>query len=177
MSVTVEEVVLVDQHDREVGTREKLEAHRAGLLHRAFSVMIFNSDDRLLLQKRHTGKYHSGGLWANSCCGHPRPKEDANDAAARRLHEEMGFVTTLTFLGSLLYRADVGSGLIEHEFVHIFHGRHDGPVRPDPKECDAHRWVELPVLLNEMQTAPLAFAVWFNRYADAGWPLRPSRKA
>src|SRR5689334_7965348 len=111
-----ERVVLVDERDREVGTMPKLAAHAEGALHRAFSVFVLNAAGELLLQRRAAAKYHCGGLWTNSCCGHPRPGEPVADAARRRLREEMGFDCELASVGSFVYRAEVGGGLVEHEY-------------------------------------------------------------
>ena len=115
-------VVLVDDDDRIIGTAPKLDAHQSGALHRAFSIIVWDSAKRLLLQKRQAGKYHSGGLWTNACCGHPRPGEDVADAARRRLGEEMGFSCPLTNIGTIRYRAALDHSLTEHEIVHVFRG-------------------------------------------------------
>jgi isopentenyl-diphosphate delta-isomerase len=164
-------VVLVDESDREIGVAPKLEAHRQGALHRAFSLMIWNGDGELLLQQRHAGKYHSGGLWTNAVCGHPRPGEDVPVAALRRLEEEMGFSCPLQTLGTLRYRAALDRGLTEHELVHVFRGRHDGAVLPDPGEADGYRWVPLDILQAEMAADPARFSAWFREYVAARWPL------
>lgn len=168
-----EEIVLVDPEDREIGTAEKLEAHRRGDLHRAFSVMIWDSHGRLLLQRRQIGKYHSGGLWTNSCCGHPRPGERANAAALRRLREEMGISCALNPIGTFTYRAELGGGLIEHELVHIFRGCYEGAIAPNPKECDGFSWSSPEVIRRQIATAPQCFSTWFRKYVDAGWPVSP----
>ncbi len=164
-------VVLVDERDREIGVAPKLEAHRQGALHRAFSLMIWNGDGHLLLQERHAGKYHSGGLWTNAVCGHPRPGEDVPAAALRRLEEEMGFRCPLEKLGTLRYRAELDHGLTEHELVHVFRGRHHGAVLPDPSEADGYRWVPLDTLRAEMAANPERFSAWFRKYLAAQWPL------
>ncbi|HVZ05004.1 isopentenyl-diphosphate Delta-isomerase [Hyphomicrobium sp.] len=168
-----EEIVLVDLEDREIGTAEKLEAHQRGDLHRAFSVMIWDSHGRLLLQRRHIGKYHSGGLWTNSCCGHPRPGEPSGDAALRRLKEEMGFSCQLAPIGTFTYRAELGGGLIEHELVHIFRGHYEDAIVPNPKECDGFSWSSPAVIRRQIATAPQCFSAWFRKYVDAGWPISP----
>jgi isopentenyl-diphosphate delta-isomerase len=159
-----EEVILVDTDDRPIGTASKLEAHRRGDLHRAFSILIHDGAGNLLLQKRHREKYHSGGLWTNACCGHPRPDEETLAAAGRRLKEEMGFACALSPLGTLVYRADVGSGLIEHELVHLFVGLHKGAVHPDAREAAAYAWRPLREIRLEVVAAPNHFTVWFRRY-------------
>lgn len=136
-----EHVIVIDEQDRPAGSMEKLAAHRAGALHRAFSIMIGDGLGNILLQRRDLGKYHCGGLWANSCCGHPRPGEDVQAAAQRRLREELNFNAALTGVGTFRYRATVGNGLIENEYVHLFHGRYQGGVDPNPAEVMALKWV------------------------------------
>jgi len=159
-----EEVVLVDESDRELGRAPKLAAHRSGQLHRALSVQLQDRAGRLLLQKRHAGKYHSGGLWTNTCCSHPRPGEAAIDAARRRLGEEMGIACPLSPLFTTRYRADVGTGMIEHELVHVFGGKYDGPVRPDPAEADGFAWLTPEELAADVARAPEHYSVWFRIY-------------
>jgi len=166
MNDATEEVILVDVQDRRVGTAAKLAAHRRGDLHRAFSVLIHDGEGNMLLQKRYALKYHSGGLWTNACCGHPRPGEDTLAAAQRRLREEMGFSCALMPLGSLVYRADVGEGLIEHELVHLFLGQHEGPVCPDAREAEDHAWRPLEAIRREVAAHPQRFTVWFRRYLE-----------
>lgn len=166
-----ERVVLVDAEDRETGTADKLQAHREGLLHRAISVLIRDSRGRLLLQKRHAGKYHSGGLWTNCCCSHPRPGEAPLAAAHRRLKEEMGFDCRLEPLGLTSYRAGVGDGLTEHEVVHLFAGSYDGPIRPNPQEADGFAWTDTEELAADMAARPGRYTAWFRHYAAASWPL------
>ena len=120
--MVAEEVVLVDTHDRPVGRMEKMEAHRQGALHRAFSVFIFTSGGDVLLHKRASAKYHSGGMWTNACCGHPRPAEGVEEGAYRRLYEEMGIRCPLRFLFLFRYHAPLPNGLVEHEIDHVFSG-------------------------------------------------------
>ena len=132
MAETSELMILVDEDDREIGIADKLETHRRGALHRAISVIVWDSAGRLLLQKRAAGKYHSGGSWTNACCGHPRPGEDVEAAALRRLEEEMGFTCPLESLGTIRYRAELDHGMIEHELVHMFRGLYDGTDRAEP---------------------------------------------
>jgi len=134
-----ERVVLVDERDREVGTAPKLAAHEDGALHRAFSVFVLNGHGELLLQRRADTKYHSAGLWTNTCCGHPRPGEPVAAAARRRLREEMGFDCEPAPAGTFVYRAEVG-GLVEHEYDHVFVGRHETDPLPDPAEVSEWRW-------------------------------------
>lgn len=158
-----EEVILVDEQDRAIGAAEKLEVHRdGGRLHRAFSIFVFDSSGRLLLQQRAAGKYHFALRWSNTCCGHPRPGEDTLDAARRRLTEEFGFRCELRETGTLMYRAmDLGSGLTEHEFLHVFVGRFDDEPRPDPSEIAAFRWIDRTSLDAELAARPEAFTPWF----------------
>ncbi len=155
-------VVLVDPGDRVRGTLPKLEAHRAGALHRAFSVFVFDSQGDLLLQRRARIKYHSGGRWTNTCCGHPRPDEDTGLAARRRLREEMGFTCPLTPVGSFTYRADVGGGFEEHELDHVYVGVYDGVPLPSPAEVDAWQRCAVGVLREELRRAPGSFTAWFD---------------
>jgi isopentenyl-diphosphate delta-isomerase len=154
-----ERVILVDQHDRALGEAEKLAAHREGNLHRAFSVFVLDEQGRVLLQRRTPAKYHSGGLWSNTCCGHPRPGEATPDAAARRLLEEMGFQTRLEAAGGFVYRAQLGD-LVEHEYDHVFVGRYNGDPRPDPAEVDAWRWTPLKELEVDLRDRPERYSVW-----------------
>lgn len=165
-----ERVILVDDDDRQIGTAEKLDAHRSGALHRAFSIVIWNGDGRMLLQQRALEKYHSAGLWTNTCCGHPRPDEDVAAAAARRLSEEMGMATPLTSLGTIRYRAAFDNGLIEHEIVHVFRGRHDGDVVPNPEEAAGYAWRTLDEVRSDVAAAPENYSVWFRQYVAAEWP-------
>lgn len=171
MAVACESVILVDADDREIGTAEKIDAHRRGLLHRAFSVIIWDSAGRQLLQKRAATKYHSGGLWTNTCCGHPRPAEPVAAAAQRRLGEEMRFTCPLEWLGKIIYRAEVGNGLVEHEIVHVFRGTYDGAVAPDSAEAEGYQWTTLDVVRDDVRTAPARFSVWFQRYLAEEWPF------
>jgi isopentenyl-diphosphate Delta-isomerase len=168
MDDAAEKVILVDADDRTLGTAPKLDAHRRGQLHRAFSVLIDDGNGNLLLQKRHAGKYHSGGLWTNACCGHPRPGEETLAAAERRLHEEMGIACALSPLGTLVYRADVGRGLVEHELVHVYGGKHSGAVHPDAREAEDYAWRPLAEVLRDAKSTPQRFTAWFQRYLADG---------
>ena len=160
----LETVILVDERDQPIGTAPKLDVHQRGDLHRAFSVIIHDGAGHLLLQKRHATKYHSGGLWTNACCGHPRPDEVTQDAASRRLTEEMGFSCPLTPLRSLIYRADVGNGLVEHEFVHIFTGCWQGKVKPAAEEVEAYAWSPLADVQVDAADNPERYTAWFRLY-------------
>jgi isopentenyl-diphosphate delta-isomerase len=155
-------VVLVDEHDVEIGTAPKLEAHRSGTLHRAFSVFVFDGAGQILLQKRAAHKYHSGGLWTNACCSHPRPGEDVLDAAHRRLREEMGFDCPLQPLFSFVYHAPFPNGLTEHELDHVFVGRFEGQPRPDPEEADDWRWADSAQVLESIAREPESYSAWFR---------------
>ena len=135
-------VIVVNAADEELGQEEKLRAHRTPVLHRAFSVFVLDGRGALLLQRRAAGKYHSGGLWSNACCGHPRPGEPVADAARRRLREEMGIECTLLPAGTVSYSLDVGGGLREEEFNHVFVGVFNGTVTPDPAEVSDWRWLD-----------------------------------
>ena len=158
----MEQVVLVDEQDKELGTMEKLEAHRVGALHRALSVFIYNTAGEMLLQKRNTDKYHSGGLWTNTCCSHPRPGEPIADAAVRRLKEEMGLATELTEKFSFVYKAHFDNGLIEHEFDHVFVGTTNEPPIPDPDEVAAYVYVSKNFLLADLASHPEKYTEWFK---------------
>lgn len=173
VQTTGETVVLIDAEDREIGTAEKLDAHRRGLLHRAFSVIVWDSAGRQLMQKRAAGKYHSAGLWTNACCGHPRPGETPETAASRRLAEEMGFTCPLEWLGTVRYEAAFDNGLAEHEIVHVFRGRHDGPLHPDPAEAADYAWRHPDDIRRDIAATPDRFTIWFRRYITEEWPLAP----
>jgi isopentenyl-diphosphate delta-isomerase len=163
----VEQVILVDRDDVQVGTAEKLAAHEGGgALHRAFSVFVFDGAGRMLLQRRAPGKYHSAGLWTNACCGHPRPGEATAAGARRRLGEEMGFTCDLEPLFTFVYRAPVGGGLTEHEYDHVFAARHDADPHPDPAEVDAWRWIDPGDLRREVREHPEAFTYWFGEFYE-----------
>jgi isopentenyl-diphosphate delta-isomerase len=160
--ITEERVILVDSDDREVGTAEKLDAHRRGILHRAVSALVFDSAGRQLLQRRAGGKYHSSGLWSNACCSHPRPGESAAEAVARRLGEEMGITVPLLPLLHFTYRAELGDGMVEHEVDHVFIGAFEGSPEPDPAEVSEWRWIAADALDAELALAPEMFTRWFH---------------
>lgn len=156
-----EVLILVDQYDHAIGVGNKLQVHQDGVLHRAFSIFIFDSDGRLLLQQRAKDKYHSGGLWTNTCCGHPRHGENNDDAAHRRLMEEMGFDCPLQEVAAITYRASVSNHLIEHEFDHIYVGRFNSEPVPNPDEASNWFWIATPALLEWIAVQPQVFTVWF----------------
>lgn len=158
-----ERVILVDENDRPNGLGNKLAVHRQGLRHRGFSVLLFNERGDLLLQRRAAGKYHFGGLWSNACCSHPRIGEDIHGAARRRTREELGVSVPLRKLGEFEYRArDANSGLIEHEYLHIFQGILRESPRPDPAEVGAWRWMSNSALDRAMRATPHSFTPWFR---------------
>lgn len=162
-----ERVILVDTQDKEVGQAPKLDAHRAGLLHRAISVCVVDAHGRMLLQRRAIEKYHSGGLWTNACCTHPRAGEAVREAAERRLAEELGVVCPLRWMLRTHYRAPVSRGLIENEVVHLFHGFYDGQVVPNPLEVDDFVWWDRKELLTNIEKRPDVFTYWFKHYVNA----------
>ena len=158
----IEKVILVDKNDNEVGTMEKQEAHVKGLLHRAFSVFIFNDKNELLLQRRAVNKYHSGGLWTNTCCSHPRQNEKTEDAAKRRLIEEMGMRSTLKKQFDFVYKAKLDNNLYEHEFDHVFFGfTNDLPII-NPEEVEEYTYKTLEDIGNEMKAIPDKYTEWFK---------------
>lgn len=161
-----ENVILVDERDREIGQAEKMDAHRRGLLHRAISVFLFNSRGDMLLQRRADSKYHSAGLWSNACCSHPRPDESTSDAAHRRLHEELGIDAPLLHVLTFTYRETVASELTEHEVDHVFVGKSDAAPVPNPSEVDRCRWLPVPDLRRELYDRPDTYTVWFRIVLD-----------
>lgn len=161
-----EYVIVVNEADEELGREEKLRAHRTPVLHRAFSVFVLDDRGAMLLQRRAAGKYHSAGLWSNACCGHPRPGETVIDAATRRLREEMGIECALLPAGTVSYSVDVGGGLREDEFNHVFVGLFTGDATPDPAEVSAWRWMTPDTLGETRAGAPHEFTPWFGVVFD-----------
>lgn len=160
-------VVLVDNQDNDIGTMEKMEAHQRGVLHRAFSVFLLNSENQIMLQQRAWSKYHSPGLWTNTCCSHPRQYETVIDAAQRRLQEEMGILhNELRQVFDFVYKADVGQGLIEHELDHVLIGHYDGVPRLNPDEVAEWKWIEIPTLVHDMKAHPEMYTKWFQIIFD-----------
>jgi isopentenyl-diphosphate delta-isomerase len=157
----VEEVVLVSDDDRVIGRMEKAMAHREGKLHRAISVCLFDSTGRWLLQRRSLMKYHSPGKWSNACCGHPRWNEAPATAASRRLFEELGVTCPLSFCTAFVYRADVGGGMVEHEFDHLFTGIFEGPIIPNPDEVCEVSWWQRSSIEDSLTREPQLFTPWF----------------
>ena len=157
-----EYVVLVDKDDNPIGTMEKMEAHLDAVLHRAFSVFIFNGKGELLLQQRAAHKYHSPLLWTNTVCSHPRSGETTIDAAHRRIVEEMGMDCEFKEVFSFLYRADVGQGLIEHEFDHVFIGTSDIKPVINPDEVETWKYVKLEWLEKDVVDNQSKYTEWFK---------------
>ncbi len=157
-----EKVILVDKNDNQVGLMPKIEAHEKGVLHRAFSIFIFNSKYELLLQKRASSKYHSGGLWTNTCCSHPREGEDILDAANRRLNEEMGIKTSLRKVYDFIYKAELDNQLTEHEFDHVFYGVSDNNPILNKDEAEDFKWVDMETLNNDIIKNEDNYTVWFK---------------
>ena len=157
-----EKVIVVNTFDEPIGLMEKLEAHQKGVLHRAFSVLIFNTKGEMLIHQRAKDKYHCGGLWTNACCSHPREHETLIEAANRRLQEEMGFQTPLTKMGSFIYKAEFKNGLTEHEFDHLFVGEFNENPSPNPDEVMDWKYISLADLKNEIQKNPEDFTFWFK---------------
>jgi isopentenyl-diphosphate delta-isomerase len=157
----MEYVVLVDEQDNTIGKMEKQQAHVEGILHRAFSIFIFNAEKKLLLQKRASSKYHCGGLWTNTCCSHPRENENIQEAANRRLQEEMGMQCQLQPIFSFVYRAEFENGLTEHEFDHVFIGESDQIPELNLEEVEDYRYVGMEELQTEITENPARFTPWF----------------
>ena len=157
----MEFVVLVDEQDNAIGTMEKQQAHVEGVLHRAFSIFIFNSDKKLLLQKRASSKYHCGGMWTNTCCSHPRETENTIDAAHRRLQEEMGMHCELKPIFSFVYKAEFENGLTEHEFDHVFFGESNQTPTLNLEEVEDFRYVGMEEIQIEINENPAHFTPWF----------------
>lgn len=155
-------MILVDENDVQTGTMEKMEAHEKGLLHRAFSVFIFNKKGDFLLQQRALDKYHNGGLWTNTCCSHPFPGEYVLDAAKRRLYEEMGFETELSPSFNFTYRATFDNGLTEYEFDHVFTGIYEGAVNADKNEVNDYCFRNLDTIQNSLTANENQYTEWFK---------------
>jgi len=160
------QVVLVNENDDEIGLMPKLEAHQKGVLHRAFSIFIFNTKGEMLLQQRAYGKYHSEGLWSNTCCSHPYPNESTLNAAKRRLYEEMGIHSPLYFLYSFRYEAAVDNGLIEHELDHIFWAISDDEPKINVEEVLDYKYITLQDLREDIKRRPGMYTEWFKICLD-----------
>jgi len=157
-----EEVILVNESDEPLGVMEKMEVHRKALLHRAFSVFIFNSQGKMLLQQRAQQKYHSAGLWTNACCSHPRPGEDTREAANRRLQEELGFTADLKKIFEFTYRSEFDNGLTEFEFDHVFAGIHDQAPAPNREEVSDYCFRSLDEIRKDLAADPGKYTAWFH---------------
>lgn len=155
-------VILVDSKDNSLGKMEKMEAHRSGNLHRAFSVFVYNDIGEMMLQRRAFSKYHSPGLWTNACCSHPKPEESTIDAAHRRLMEEMGFDCKLEEIFSFIYKAEVGNELTEHEFDHVFTGKWNKPPELNSEEADDWKFMPIDAIRKDMIQNPSNYTVWFR---------------
>jgi len=158
----MEHVVLVDEHDNAIGTMEKLEAHQKGILHRAFSILLFNSKGELLLQKRSSLKYHSSGLWTNTCCSHPLPDEPTQQAARRKLKQEMGIDLQTEFAYKFIYKANLDKGLVEHELDHVFIGTFDGTPVINKEEVEDWKYVNVDELKRDMKKNASQYTAWFQ---------------
>ncbi len=160
--MTEEKVILVNQKDEPIGLMPKMEAHEKGLLHRAFSVFIFNEKNELMIQQRALSKYHSPGLWTNTCCSHQREGETNIEAGKRRLQEEMGFTTELEDKISFIYKAPFDNGLTEHEFDHILVGNYNEEPSLNPEEAEAWKWMGLEEVAKDMENNPSVYTEWFK---------------
>jgi isopentenyl-diphosphate Delta-isomerase len=162
MSVNTTDIILVNDLDKEVGTAEKLLVHQQGWLHRAFSILVFNEKNELLIHQRTSHKYHSGDLWTNTCCGHPNANEEIKNAAHRRLGEEMGFETSLEFLFKFQYRTEFANGLVEHEIDHVFVGIYNDEFEVNPEEVADYKWIMVDDLLIDVTQNPEKYTFWFK---------------
>lgn len=162
MTLSATHIILVNENDEQIGTGEKLMVHQQGLLHRAFSILIFNGNNELLIHQRTSHKYHSGNLWTNTCCGHPNANEEINQAAHRRLGEEMGFDCTFDFLYKFQYHAEFDNELVENEIDHVFMGNYDGDFEVNPEEVADYQWITIESLLESVSNNPQNYTFWFK---------------
>ena len=158
----MEYVILVDKNDQPIGEMEKMEAHEKGLLHRAFSVFLFNKKGEMLLQQRAFSKYHSGGLWTNACCSHPRKGELTLEAAHRRLEEEMGFDCEIKKAFDFIYKSKLDNNLTEHELDHVFLGEYEGVIIPNPDEVESYKYISIPELAKDVKENAANYTEWFK---------------
>ncbi len=156
------QVILVNEFDDAIGIMDKMQAHEKGLLHRAFSVFIFNDAGEMLLQQRATNKYHSAGLWTNACCSHPQPGEAIEDAANRRLMEEMGFTTALQKAFQFTYKTEFENGLTEYEVDHVFTGMYQGQINSNPQEVNSFAYHSMDHIRQSIQNEPQLYTSWFK---------------
>ena len=173
-----QQLILVDEQDQIVGYGEKMEVHEKALLHRAFSIFVMNDQDEIMLQMRALSKYHSGGLWANTCCSHPIKGEDQSLTVHRRLSEEMGFSCVLKPVFSFIYKAQLDKGLTEHEYDHVYFGRFAGNPQPNPEEVGDWKWMPIDKLYEDLNKNPERYVFWikpafekfFQYYKEANLP-------
>lgn len=158
----MEKVILVNEDDNAIGSIEKMEAHQRGLLHRAFSILLFNSKGEILLQKRSRSKYHSGGLWTNTCCSHPHPEETMEDATQRKLKQEMGIDIRPEFVYKFIYKAHLDNDLIEYEYDHVFAAQFDGVPKINSDEVEDWKFMDIIGLRNDIKVNPAAYTFWFK---------------
>ena len=158
----MQQLILVNEQDESIGVAEKMEAHLKGLLHRAFSVFIFNEEGKMLLQQRAKKKYHSGGLWTNACCSHPYVGQQITAAAETRLQEEMGFTIALKKAFHFTYKASFENGLTEHEYDHVFIGEYSGIISPSADEVEDYCYKTIPEIEAEIITHPTKYTEWFK---------------
>ncbi len=158
----MQQVILVDEFDNSIGTMEKMQAHRVGVLHRAFSILIYNSKGEMLIQQRADDKYHSGGLWTNACCSHPKPGEEISEAAHRRLLEEIHLQCDLEITGHFIYHHQFEKNLFEHEYDYVLKGVTDSEPALNPEEAKAFKWVNKNQLLYDVKANPEKYTFWFK---------------
>ncbi len=169
-----DDLILVDEHDKQIGTAEKMRVHEKGLLHRAFSILVLNSKNEILLQQRAKSKYHCGGLWTNTCCSHPRNGELLDAATHRRLKEEMGFDCELKKTANFIYKVKFANGLTEHEHLHVFTGLFDGKCSPNPEEADDCKWISQEELRKDVEKNPEKYTYWFSLILEKlNQPIQP----
>lgn len=166
MACDVSHVILVDQFDNELGTMEKLEAHEKGVLHRAFSIFLFNDQGEMLLQKRASEKYHCGDLWSNTCCSHPVKDVALQTCIQAKLHQEMGISAPVEKAFDFTYRAEMANGLIEHEYDHIYVGHFNGIPSPNPAEVSEWRFASMDEIGRDLCARPERYTVWFRLLFD-----------
>jgi isopentenyl-diphosphate Delta-isomerase len=162
----MEKVILVDSQDKAIGTMEKMQAHREARLHRAFSIFLFNENNELLIHQRAKSKYHSGGLWTNTCCSHPGPNETLEVATKRRLKEEMGMTSDMKHMFHFTYRAELDQGLIEHEIDHVFFGQTNQTPKVNAAEVQDWKYISLIDLEIDLQKNPDHYTAWFKIIFD-----------
>jgi len=160
------EIILVDEKDNQIGLMDKLEVHQKGLLHRAFSIFIFNSKKELLLQCRAANKYHSGSLWSNTCCSHPQNGENLIEAAKIRLQQEMGFTSEIKPVFTFIYKAQLNNNLTEHEFDHVFFGEYNAAPKINTNEVSNWHYKNMDEIKIDLQNNPQNYTVWFAKIFD-----------